>query len=854
MIDKRFGFRFNKKILDRKKDRKKERELKKKKKNEHFSTAKDRGVKGEEKEKTQKEQLKTQSGKNAKKRPSEDVAKESPVKKVRREEPVEPALSAKEKRDIEERRMKRFAATHPNFFKLIQEQNLIPGAGAIGGSKKVDDDDIDYYAKKLGYNKKKREAMFDSLNRGGLDGIFGDSDFKDSKGLDEGIEADAPAVKRPKSVSKESKDSKSSKEDYEKNVEDMFADLDGSDDEEMEGEEADFDFDEELDDEDEDGMEDIGDFEGEDEEEEDDDDDDGDEFDGLVASKEVAKPSEPEQTTGKYIPPSLRKQADVKTESYNRLKRQLQGLLNRLTDANMESIVSGIEEAYRDNPRHDVTEIITNSILGFIGDHANLLDSFVMTYAALISLLFTLIGVDFAAHIYEKAIAQSTSYSGGEDPTPEHSKKANNLASLVSHLYMFHIVSARLIFDIVKDSIARGSELDVEIILKMLRIAGFQIRSDDPAALKDIVNLVQEVADKNEALKSTRAKFMVEMIMDLKNNKKKLSKKAASGASGAAGDVQQERLKKFIGNFLRRRGISSKEALGVSMADIRSIDTKGKWWLVGAAWAGHEFNEDGKRISDMAAKDVSSTKTESGYLLKLAKASRMNTDIRKAIFVELMASEDYVDAFERLQRLNLKDKQERELIRVLIHCMADEAIYNPFYALVASRFCKASHGYKITFQYVLWDALREFDEGSGDDDEGSVIRKVSHYAKFYGYLISNGFLGLTILKALDFSMVPPMSALFAQIMFTQVLLTKSTSSRDPDAPIRSIFEHLATLEDTELLREGIHFFLTQYVQLNKDGRSRMGIRVPGAALGEEERETIRRRIRLIKAVSAEEVV
>lgn len=63
----------------------------------------------------------------------------------------------------------------------------------------------------------------------------------------------------------------------------------------------------------------------------------------------------------------------------------------------------------------------------------------------------------------------------------------------------------------------------------------------------------------------------------------------------------------------------------------------------------------------------------------------MNTDIRRSIFVVLMSSEvrqcllgvnvlgltmfqDYVDACERLSQLRLTEIQQREIIRVILHC------------------------------------------------------------------------------------------------------------------------------------------------------------------------------------------
>jgi nucleolar MIF4G domain-containing protein 1 len=46
-------------------------------------------------------------------------------------------------------------------------------------------------------------------------------------------------------------------------------------------------------------------------------------------------------------------------------------------------------------------------------------------------------------------------------------------------------------------------------------------------------------------------------------------------------------------------------------------------------------------------------------LLAAAAAMRMNTDVRRAVFLAVMGSEDVVDAFEKLLRLPLKGEQVR---------------------------------------------------------------------------------------------------------------------------------------------------------------------------------------------------
>ncbi len=45
---------------------------------------------------------------------------------------------------------------------------------------------------------------------------------------------------------------------------------------------------------------------------------------------------------------------------------------------------------------------------------------------------------------------------------------------------------------------------------------------------------------------------------------------------------------------------------------------------------------------------------EDARLLQLAAGQRMNTDARRAVFLAIMGSEDYAEAFDKLNRLPLK--------------------------------------------------------------------------------------------------------------------------------------------------------------------------------------------------------
>jgi len=59
------------------------------------------------------------------------------------------------------------------------------------------------------------------------------------------------------------------------------------------------------------------------------------------------------------------------------------------------------------------------------------------------------------------------------------------------------------------------------------------------------------------------------------------------------------------------------------------VNEKGKWWLVGASWKNDELN----------LQPESRGQEGEDALLSLAKEQRMNTEIRRAVFIALMGSE-----------------------------------------------------------------------------------------------------------------------------------------------------------------------------------------------------------------------
>lgn len=77
---------------------------------------------------------------------------------------------------------------------------------------------------------------------------------------------------------------------------------------------------------------------------------------------------------------------------------------------------------------------------------------------------------------------------------------------------------------------------------------------------------------------------------------------------------------------------------------------RGQWWLSGDIASNTENIEE---VAGTIDKEIPETKK----MLQLAASQRMNTDARRAIFCVIMSGEDYIDAFEKLLRLDLPGKQ-----------------------------------------------------------------------------------------------------------------------------------------------------------------------------------------------------
>ncbi|XP_019514670.1 PREDICTED: nucleolar MIF4G domain-containing protein 1 isoform X2 [Hipposideros armiger] len=489
----------------------------------------------------------------------------------------------------------------------------------------------------------------------------------------------------------------------------------------------------------------------------------------------------------KYIPPCMRRTEETvdaqKREEQERLKRQVQGLINRLSEPNMASISGQLEELYMAHSRKDMNDTLTGILMSACAPGMAVPSRLVMEHVLLISVLHRTVGIEVGAHFLEAVVRKFDDvYKNGSE-----GKECDNLFTIIAHLYNFHVVQSLLIFDVLKKLIGTFTEKDIELILLMLKNVGFSLRKDDALSLKELISEAQAKASgaHGQFQDQTRVRFMLETMLALKNN----DMRKIPGYD----PEPVEKLRKLQRALVRGAGSGPETQLRVSWEGILNAQHTGRWWIVGSAWSGAPMIDSSQQ--KVPPKQLAGT--VSAKVLELARKQRMNTDVRRNIFCTIMTSEDFLDAFEKLLKLGLKDQQEREIVHVLVDCCLQEKTYNPFYAFLAAKFCDYERRFQMTFQFSIWDKFRDL--------ENLPATNFSNLVRLVGHLLKTKALPLSILKVVEFSELDKPRVHFLRKVLYMLLM--ETEVED----LGLIFARVSDNPKLGVLREGLALFIRHFL-------------------------------------------
>jgi nucleolar MIF4G domain-containing protein 1 len=493
-------------------------------------------------------------------------------------------------------------------------------------------------------------------------------------------------------------------------------------------------------------------------------------------------------------------------ETIKLIQRSLNNSLNRLSENTLESVSKSVAALYSQYPFHDMNTCLWKNIKSACIPPAMVMSGLIPLYIAAVSGVHFIGGdriqlggclIEWAVKELYDSLEKGRRRDVNEDEGGYEfiNKEASNTLLIVCYLYNYGVVHCTLIYDLVKDLIKNFSEIDVESLLLILSHCGQQLRSDDPSALREIILMVKDRAQiesdssdgstKNKA-DSSRVEFMVATVTELKNNKPRKQDLAIREKTGSFKKCIG-RLKSSSNSSLLVKGTGS--CLRITLQDVLDAETKGRWWIMGASWAGNQkFIGDENTELEEANSDAQQKQrnpepnkdSEEGKLMALACNQRMNTDIRRSIFCIVMTSSDYNDAFVKLSRAELlKPKNERDVIRVLVHCCGEEKSFNPYYAHLIMRVCEYQPKSKFTLMLSFWDIFKQLETFND--------RKTANLAKLLAKMLlgtKEKYLTLGALKRIDFS---PTNMTEQVVLFLSIVLSTLFESASDRITMKEIF-------------------------------------------------------------------
>ncbi len=548
------------------------------------------------------------------------------------------------------------------------------------------------------------------------------------------------------------------------------------------------------------------------------DEEDGDAEDDEQDEEEESFERSPAKAVPKsaYLPPHLRAAAAVAgNEDNSVLTKSVRGVLNKLAEGSLLASAQKLADLVLSSSRSAVIECVAGNVVADTTAEAAsaVTQKLAAVYAAMTGLLYHdhNMGLLLPSTLAELAVARFESAYAADE-----AKQCGNIAMLLGYMYHFSVVGTTVVLDLARRLAASFEPLDVEVLLRLMQLAGMKLRADAPGELGEVLATVAEKAAGSSAGDSEldlRTKFMTETLASIKNNRY------------MAVDEHLSQINKAVKT---QRGMAAprlQQPLRCSWRDLVQGRASGqRWWLQAGAEA---VLEDRVRGADGAASGESSSTSAAlpADLAVLAKRLRINTDARKQAFSIVMTAEGYADAFEKLEKLKLKGKSDRDVVFVLVECCVSEATYNMYYALLAAKLCAYHKSCGLTFQFHVWDQIRDLQRFSAT---GRL-----NLALFIRDLLAQNCASLRVFQPVDF--VSDMEKGVKEVVNTALssLIADTTCS---EQSLQLIFQGLSrkASDELKLLRDGLLLFVRFSLKFRKD------------QVNESNRGVVKRRLALAK--------
>jgi nucleolar MIF4G domain-containing protein 1 len=528
------------------------------------------------------------------------------------------------------------------------------------------------------------------------------------------------------------------------------------------------------------------------------------------------------------------------TPTAARLRQAITGILNKISPLAVDASYAQVHALIAGASRGDVNEALCFCLHHACLAQVRILPAILTTAAALVAALHRAEGAQVGSLHMERLVHEvrflSASYTRTSLPA-SNPRALPSLLTVLAALLLFKVVSAQLVLGALSHVLAAPDAalpwpVKADALTAALGVAGLELRQEDPVALKGLLTAIQ-AGVKASSGKDVAAAFplLADALTRVRNNqwassdedahyqqlRKWVSRHTAVRKDSKAKPKKGDKEAKH-GNSTAAAQSAGDVQINANWEDVLAIPETGRWWLVGAAFRPQAVGLKSKEQQQQQQKQASAAADSSDddddgaggeldALNKLATQQGMNTNVRRAIFSVVMAATDYIDAFDRLCKLNLGEKQDPQVLRVILHCCAQEGAFNPYYAGLLCHICSTDRRWGFTLRVVLWSIIKEWRAAAVEGTAGPAqARAVANVAAAAAYLTEQHHLQLSFLREFDTDALESVDVLFLYRYFS-TLFARVQQKEELSALSACLTTKAAAAPG---LRAGVEYYLVRY--------------------------------------------
>ncbi|PAV62982.1 hypothetical protein WR25_03874 [Diploscapter pachys] len=445
------------------------------------------------------------------------------------------------------------------------------------------------------------------------------------------------------------------------------------------------------------------------------------------------------RTGGAYIPPAklrmLQEQIqDKSSEQYQRmnwerLKKKLHGLVNRVNVANLVQIVR---------------ELLQENVIrgkGLLARDIIQAQAFSPGFSHVFSALVAVINSKFP-HIGELIIRRLVVQF-------KRSFRRNDkgititVSKFLAHLVNQQVAHEVLAFEILILMLETPTDDSVEVAIAFLKECGAKLMEIAPRVLNDVFDRLRAIlndASMPDSKLDKRIQYMIEVAMQIRKEKFAAYPAVVDdldlieeedqithtiGLEDAVDPENQLNVFKFDPEFEKNEQLYEeirKEIIGD--ADESSDEEGGG------------DDSDAEEDGEEAEGGTEAAKPQTTEIIDNTEQNMVA--FRREIYLTIQSSLDYQEAAHKLLKMKVKPELETEMCHMLVDCCAQQRTYERFYGLLCERFCRLKKEFQDTFEQTAKDTystIHRFD-----------ITKLRNMSRLISHLLQSDAISWNVLS------------------------------------------------------------------------------------------------------------